>query len=72
MKARQHDGSVGPFIGGFAFYPYQISLGISLRYWPRIFMPSARIHIGPFKLWGGISFKGLCAYCGQNQWTPNP
>lgn len=42
---------------GFTFYPYQISLGVSLRYWPCIFAPAFRIYIGPFKIWGYVSFK---------------
>ena len=42
------------FMGGITFYPYQISLGFSLRYWPCIFTPSIRIHIGPIKIWLGI------------------
>jgi len=37
--------------GGFTLYPYQFALGISFRYWPCIFAPTARIHIGPIKFW---------------------
>lgn len=40
---------------GFTFYPYQFSLGFSLRYWSCIYAPSFRIHLGPFKVWGYIS-----------------
>lgn len=50
-KAREWDFQRGRFIGGATFYPYQFSLGFSLRYWPCIFAPSLRIHVGPFKVW---------------------
>ena len=46
----------GRFTFGAAVYPYQIAFGISLRYWPCIFAPSIRIHIGPFKLHASIIF----------------
>ena len=42
--------------GGFTLYPYQFALGITFRYWPCIFAPAIRIHIGPFKFWAFISF----------------
>ncbi len=47
----------GPFGGGLTFYPYQLALGASLMYWPCLFAPSIRIHIGPFKFWMYVSFK---------------
>ncbi len=47
----------GRFTFGAAVYPYQIALGVSLRYWPCIFAPSIRIHIGPFKLHASIIFR---------------
>lgn len=50
-RARDWDFLVGPLGGGATFYPYQLSLGFSLRYWPCIFAPSLRIHAGPFKVW---------------------
>jgi len=37
--------------GGVTFYPYQFALGLSIRYWPCLFAPSIRLHLGPFKLW---------------------
>lgn len=47
----------GPLTIGATFYPYQVSFGLSLQYWPCIFMPSVRIHVGPFKVWMGVRFK---------------
>lgn len=55
MKAREFDFKVGGFQGGMTLYPYQLSLGITARYYPCIFMPSIRIHLGPFKFWLGVS-----------------
>ena len=55
--ARQHDGRAGPFVGGVAFYPYQVSLGATVRYWPDDRLPSIRVHVGPFKVWGGVVFR---------------
>lgn len=60
MKPLAHDldfqwGRLG---GGLTFYPYQIALGFSIRYWKCIFAPSIRIHIGPFKFWAYLSLKG--------------
>lgn len=40
--------------GGAVFWPYKMALGISLRLWydaGRMFMPSIRLHVGPFELW---------------------
>ena len=37
--------------GGITTYPYQLTFGISLRYWPCIFAPSIRIHFLIWKLW---------------------
>ena len=53
-RARDWDWRCGRFVGGFTFYPYQIALGMTIRYWPCIFAPSIRIHIGPFKIWVAI------------------
>jgi len=44
-------------MGGATFYPYQLALGLSLRYWPCLFAPSVRIHLGPFKVWGAIRLR---------------
>ena len=49
----------GLFTFGVAVYPYQIALGVSLRYWPCIFAPSIRVHIGPFKLHASIIFRRM-------------
>jgi hypothetical protein len=51
MKAIQRDFSWGPAGGGISFYPYQMALEVSIRYWPCVFAPSVRLHIGPLKLW---------------------
>lgn len=58
-RARQGDTHVGPAMIGWAFYPYQVSFGVSVRYWPCLFMPSIRVHVGPFKVWAGISLRRL-------------
>jgi hypothetical protein len=57
-RARDLSFHRGPFGGGVTFYPYQLALGFSLRYWPCIFAPAFRLHVGPVKLWGYVSFKG--------------
>ncbi len=43
------------FMGGVAWYPYQWAFGLSLRYWPCLFAPSVRMHVGPFKVWFGVN-----------------
>jgi hypothetical protein len=50
-RARDWNFDFGPFIGGFTFYPYQIALGATVRYWPGVFAPAIRVHLGPFKFW---------------------
>ena len=50
-SAREWNFSLGPFMGGFTLYPYQLALGISVQYWRCIFAPSIRVHLGPFKVW---------------------
>lgn len=47
-RAREFDWVFGPFIGGFTIYPYQIAVGMTLRYWDG---PMIRVHLGPFKGW---------------------
>ena len=44
-------------MGGITFYPYQITFGISLRYWPCLYAPAFRIHFLCFKIWGGLCLK---------------
>ena len=56
-RARDWDFTWGPFMGGFTFYPYQLALGITVRYWRCIFAPAIRIHLGPFKFWCCVSFR---------------
>ena len=52
MKAKEIlEFDIKRFGGGLTFYPYQITFGISLRYWPCIFAPSIRIHFLCWKLW---------------------
>jgi hypothetical protein len=58
-RARDKDFVLGPFMGGATFYPYQAALGVSLRYWPCLFAPSIRIHLGPFKVWFALRLKGV-------------
>jgi hypothetical protein len=53
-KALDLDFHIGRFVGGVTFYPYQISLGFTLRYWPKTFSPAFRIHFLCFKIWGTI------------------
>lgn len=55
MKAIQYYFHRDKFGLGFDIYPYQLTLGLSLRYWPRVFAPAFRLYFGPFKVWGWIS-----------------
>lgn len=34
MLAKDYDFKFKRLIGGITFYPYQITFGFSLRYWP--------------------------------------
>lgn len=56
-RARDLDFRLGCFGGGITWYPYQMSLGFSVRYWPCLFAPTIRVHIGPFKFWLYVSLK---------------
>jgi hypothetical protein len=38
---------------GLTFYPYQLTLGLSLRWFER--RPHFRLYVGPLKLYGGLS-----------------
>lgn len=38
---------------GLDLYPYQITLGVSLRWFER--RPHVRLYVGPLKLYGGLS-----------------
>ena len=58
-RVRQTDFQWWRFIGGADLLPYQISFGFSLRYWPSMYAPSIRIHVGPFKLWLALIFGEL-------------
>lgn len=57
MKAKDWDFKWKGLGGGITIYPYQISLGISLRYWPCIHAPSIKIYFGPIKIWLYITLK---------------
>ena len=57
MKVKEFDFDLGTIKGGFTFYPYQLTFGISLRYWPDLYMPNIRIHFICFKFWIGFKFK---------------
>ncbi|KKL14044.1 hypothetical protein LCGC14_2519670 [marine sediment metagenome] len=52
-RVREATAFFGPFGGGVAFFPYQLALGVSLRYWQHA--PAFRVYLGPFKLWGYVS-----------------
>ena len=49
-RARDLDWTLGPLIGGFTYYPYQVAVGMTLRYWEES-GPMVRVHLGPFKAW---------------------
>lgn len=49
QKVHELDFAVQKVIGGFAFIPYQLALGISFRIWCT--GPAIRIYFGPFKFW---------------------
>jgi len=57
MKAVEFVKHYGKLSYGITFYPYQFTLGISLRYWPCLYMTSIRIHLLCFKLWIGVVFE---------------
>lgn len=54
-RARDLDWQIGRLIGGFTFYPYQMALGLTVRYWPKVFAPSLRAHLGPVKFWVALT-----------------
>jgi hypothetical protein len=56
MSPREYTFRIGWVAGGLAFYPWQIAVGLSLRYWPYIFTLTGRAHLGPFKGW--IAVRG--------------
>ena len=58
-KAREWFIKFGPIGIGFTLYPYQLSLGASVRYWPCIFAPAFSVYLGPVKLWGYISLPKI-------------
>ena len=50
-RAKDFDFKLGKIMGGITYYPYQISFGFTLRYFPHVFVPSIRLHIFCFKIW---------------------
>jgi len=54
--APEIDFKWGCIWGGIGFYTYQLALGITVRYWPCLKMPTLRLHLGPFKFWIGLCF----------------
>ncbi len=59
VKAIDYDFHYKRIGGGITFYTYQLSIGVTFRYWPCIYAPSIRIHFGPIKIWGYILFKNV-------------
>ena len=45
------------FILGITFFPYQLSLGLTLRYLPGCGGFGFRFYFGPIKIWGGCLRK---------------
>lgn len=60
-KAIDWTFELGWVSGGVRFYPYQVGIGISMSFWPCIQRPDISIHVGPFKLWVGISGQKIVA-----------
>ncbi len=50
---------IGRLGAGITYYPYQITFGISLRYFPSIFSPTIRIHFLCFKVWLIFNLKEI-------------
>ena len=65
-RAREWFGATGPVGGGITFYPYQLAIGVTVRYWPRVFAPTIRLHIGPIKIWGYMCFKKIAEATGDD------
>lgn len=53
-KLHEKDFAWWRFTGGVAIYPYQLTFGVSFRYWPCIGLPSIRVHFLCFKFWIGV------------------
>jgi len=53
--AKDLDFELGWIGGGVRFYPYQFGMGVSVSFWPCLKRPQVAVHIGPFKIWLGIS-----------------
>lgn len=60
-RAWQRDFKLWRVGGGLDVYPYQFSLGFSLRYWRCLYAPTFRVHIGPFKAWLYVTLRGARA-----------
>lgn len=48
-KAQEWDYFGDRICCGATIYPYQLAFGVSVRYWPCLFMPNVRVHFGPLK-----------------------
>lgn len=53
-KSFQYDWSKDRGIIGVDILPYQLAIGLSLRYLKCLDSIMFRIYLGPFKLWGNI------------------
>lgn len=55
---------------GIRFYPYQLGLGISVSMWPLFMRPEVSLHIGPLKVWAGISGEQIISTIKRvTRWT---
>lgn len=59
LQIKQRDFFIGRIGGGFTFYPYRISLGLSLLYWPCLCAPAIQLHVGPIKIWFYIKLLNI-------------
>ncbi len=49
--AHELNFGIGPVFGGLVLLPYQLAVGLSLRYLPCIHSVMLRVYAGPFKDW---------------------
>jgi len=54
-KAYETNFQIKRLVGGFIFFPYQLSLGLSLRYFER--SPAIRTYFLCFKFWANYERK---------------
>jgi len=65
-QARDVEFERGWISGGIRFYPYQVGVGVSISFWPCIKRPDISVHLGPFKVWIGISGKRISEWFQRN------